>query len=354
MKPSADTPSIYRSVEDALAGLEKDEFRRDHLLMFQISKKWTQALWAKYFRVDRSTASRCLDRLMRLGLIWRGPRVRPEGAAGATHIYYLSLLGGRVLQRITTNTSTIGIRAASGAKDAHDIAILSLALAGEQFLRRADVSLQARWDIPVEWRVWRAAMHYQQAVTNWEAQQGRALELTETQLERPTPSNELQTAYFRARPGKSLEAWLLDYRPSLVTLMPDIGALLQADDDGFDLLCIEVETTSDYKHILQKYQQFTKIIKTVQARASLWVIVVFLSQPLLDRARRWHEMAFWRAGGRPSFYPKGRRLEVCLITLPAALKLLEQGNVLDVWEAASTLEPKPVDRMDWTLKSSRR
>lgn len=351
MKRPAVAPTPYRSTEAALAGLDAGKFPRGHLLAFQTSKKWTQGLWKKYFHVEHSTASRSLEHLMKLGLIWRGPRIRLEGTPGASHVYYLSSLGGRVLQRITTNTFILGIRAASGAKDAHDLAILSLALAGEQFLRRADVSLQTRWDIPIEWRTWRQVIQYQQLMTAWEAQHGREPESSESNSERPVPSRELQIAHGRARTNQSLDGWLLDYRPSIVTLMPDIGGLLQADDDGFDLLCLEVETTSDYKHILQKYQQLTKIIKLVQGQARLWVIVVFISQSLLDRARRWHEMAFWRAGGRPSFYPRGRQLEVCLTTLPTALKQLEEGNILTLWEASSVLEPKPIDRVRWTMKT---
>ena len=99
----AAVPTPYRSTEAALAGLGAGKFPRGHLLAFQTSKKWTQGLWKKYFHVKHSTASRSLDHLTKLGLIWRGRRIRLEGTPGASYIYYLSSLGGRVLQRITTN-----------------------------------------------------------------------------------------------------------------------------------------------------------------------------------------------------------------------------------------------------------
>jgi len=351
MKPAKTTAPGYRTVEDALAGLERGDFPRDHLLWFQVAKKWTQALWAKNFKVEHSTASRQLDRLLQLGLIWRGPRITVEGYPGAAHVYYLSALGGRVLQRITTNTSTLGIRAASGVKDAHDLAILSLAIAGNLFSLE-DVTMQTRREIPVEWRTWRWAMAYRQARLDWEAQQQHPLEAGESLSECPVPSEELKLAYLRARTAKPIEDWLLDFRPTLVTLMPDLGWHLELGDDVLELMFIEVETTTDYKHILQKYQQLIKVTTTVLVWVRIWVLVVFPSQAVLERGRRWHEMAFWRAGGQPAFYSKtGAKVRVCLTTLPTALEKLKQGNVPTAWEAGTPLEPKPINRMQWTLKT---
>ncbi len=351
MKTAETALTVYGTVDEALTGLERGAFQRNHLDWFRISKKWTQVLWARHFKVEHSTASRQLERLVQLGLVWRGPRVHVEGSPGAAHIYYLSALGGRVLQRITSNASIVGIRAASGAKDAHDLAILSLAIAGNLFSFN-DLSLQTRWDIPIEWRTWRWAMAYRQARLDWEAQQKSSEDLGETLSDCPVPSEDLQLAYYRSRSAKPLDDWLLDFRPTLITMMPDLAWPLEVDDNGLEIMCIEVETTTDYKHILQKYQKLLKVTTTAQVWVRIWALVVFPTQAILERGRRWHEMAFWRAGGQPAFYSKsGARVQVCLTTLPAALEKLKQGGVTEAWEAGTPLEPKPINREQWSLKT---
>lgn len=209
------------------------EAQLQDLERFRHHLKWTVPLTCMHLGVDRSTAYRRLNSLLKMGLLDRQQRSRPQTGGSRADLYYLTDLGAVVLSKHLQLGSSYITAPSVSCSDTNDHDLLIL-------------------EVAIRLTAWDEIRHRQRMVV------------------------EMYQWASVASAGDSVDIQLTA-TGECFRLVPDLA--LPEAFDGRDLY-IEVEQTPKWQHVRNKYRRYEQLGYSYRAlrRPPPWLYVIFGNQ----------------------------------------------------------------------------